>query len=744
MTGTLRSTSMRGRLAASATVCVLAGALAFSQSGCGEDPTGNPTGNIQPRVRLTAGPQQNSTEFYSVPFSWTAWDDDGFVDHFLYAIDDTVGVPGDSTSGWQSTRQHTKTLVFSATTRADSITYTGFHTFYLKAVDNDGLASPPAQLSFNAKTTAPNSEFLIPSRVAAGEGFNSPLQGGPSIRLEWKGEDVDGVRSNKPVKYILSRAQTNAFGDIGAATRALTSPEAQTFEVDGTQTFFVFNDLAQSGQNVIWVFGLQAVDEAGAIEPFFRRPGGDPGPNVFFFQAQGNLQGPALGIFSVALGFFIAQGVSRDSSQYVFDQAISMVWGADASTYGATVDAYRWGVDVQDVSDDRDPGWGSGWSATLTTINGLRFADRTQPLHDIVVQARDSNGNITSGFVRLRLVEFPLDKDVLYVDDEFENPIVGFYPSNMENQSWARDVIGAALHNLGRPTTIDVLSPFLNETSHLDVRFPALTDLARYRVIVWQIGQSTLQNTFFSLAAVDPNVGPLRSNILATYLESGGNLVIAGQRPLASTISAGGSPPVASPITSSQGLAPGQNNFALDYWGVPAKIYSTGATQRRGDALIGLEPTQYGRTHGFLGGWPRLDLDTEKWNRLTGITTSEAFDAPPRNGTGRDFAEPIATYLASGGPTGPNGSLLHGKYSLLLYKRASDSPNADWKFQVLYAPHRLYSFKRDQVVALFTNTLYEFLNDKKWGAARAAPPRPTPNVTQDPGAGDAASLAAHR
>jgi hypothetical protein len=108
----------------------------------------------------------------------------------------------------------------------------------------------------------------------------------------------------------------------------------------------------------------------------------------------------------------------------------------------------------------------------------------------------------------------------------------------------------------------------------------------------------------------------------------------------------------------------------------------------------------------------------------------------------------LYNYVAAGGPLGPsnpNGTPMYGRYHTLLYKRVSSDPSADWQFQVIYSPARIYLFKRDDVVGMFTNALYEFLSDRKWGAARVtASPRTPVVAAQDGSTGDAASQQPHR
>lgn len=732
-----------------AAACAIVAGTAFVAglvAGCGGNKDGVLRPNIRPKIQLTNGPVQSSTEFYSIPFTWSAYDEDGSVDSFAYTID-TI----DTT--WTGTTEHSQSVIFRATTKADSVTFTDWHTFYVKAIDNLGAESDPAFVTFNAKTIAPVTRFTAPQRVKDGDGFSSPIVGGPSIHLSWAGTDEDGVKSKRPVAFYVTRLNTDSqFERSGNQSGKWSNPDSLGYFLSGKgafrgyfpQTFYTtrldttFNDLASVGQRKNWIFGVQAVDEAGAIEPRFLGPYGGAGGNAFFFQAQGNLQGPALGVFSVAVGFFTAQGISRDSSQFVFDRPIDFVWGADASEYGAEVDGYRWGVDVQDINNDADPGWGSGWTKSLTAVSGIKFTDHTAFLHDIIIQARDTNGNVTSAVVRLTLVDFPLDKDVLFVNDRKDEdriPGNGRAPTQIEHNSFMRQTISQALTNLGRTAQVDTFLTYPNP-NELSSFQPKLTDLARYRTVVWDAGSAAGgAGQYFYMVSVQPGVGPLASNVLAIYLEAGGNLILNGFRPIGQTVQVNGGPTNSYPLTSTSALQSGDHNFALDYLHVQPPIYTTTSNQGAvADGLGAAVPTAYARSHGFLGGFPALELDGDRWyqiafagTRNSGPISYEAWTQVPATEDG-DFVAPLYSAKTVGGAFGPGRGSQDGRYVGQMFKRRPHSTSEDWQYQVYFVTFPLYQFKAEGVTGFLTNALYDILNDKKWGASRvAAPPANRPH-----------------
>ena len=152
------------------TVLVLAGAFAAcSDNGEG----GSLKPNQPPTVWLSAGPPEGSTSMYRIKLFWGGWDPDGDIKRYEYLIadnktgtfqpSDTVGVP------WRPVLRNDSTFTFSADQEADTLntkklvaTFTRSHTFFIRAVDREGLRSQsPAHRSFTARTLSPD-EFPKP------------------------------------------------------------------------------------------------------------------------------------------------------------------------------------------------------------------------------------------------------------------------------------------------------------------------------------------------------------------------------------------------------------------------------------------------------------------------------------------------------------------------------------------------------------------------------------------------------
>jgi hypothetical protein len=198
--------------------------------------------NSPPIVRITGGASEGADADYRVEFNWSGSDQDGTIDHFLYAIDDTclcsytelvevidpdTGDPewvevvvnptvpdsclahgiepayADVDSIWRRTQRFSGSFAFSAeeeTTPGSPATGSAFHTFFIKAVDNRGAESSVDHRTFNATTILPTVRILRP--VGSSDTKFAPVSG--FLAVVWTGRDEDAVdASKKPVGYQM-------------------------------------------------------------------------------------------------------------------------------------------------------------------------------------------------------------------------------------------------------------------------------------------------------------------------------------------------------------------------------------------------------------------------------------------------------------------------------------------------------------------------------------------------------------
>jgi hypothetical protein len=186
-----------GAWLASALVALLA------LSGCASNKIGGVLkANQRPTVELTNAPTQadrSNPYFYAYKVNWSGYDADGRVAYYEFAVDppDTVGVD----TLWNRTTKNEEIVFFRASdpdpvNGTNPRTASDFHTFVIRAVDDDGMQSVPRRRDFYAYTIAPTVQILNPTPSALLTALIPP-----SVRIEWTGVDVDGQFSQKPVKY---------------------------------------------------------------------------------------------------------------------------------------------------------------------------------------------------------------------------------------------------------------------------------------------------------------------------------------------------------------------------------------------------------------------------------------------------------------------------------------------------------------------------------------------------------------
>ena len=181
--------------------------LALVLPGCGAHKSGPGGRNLRPHVRLTAGPVAGDSVRYNSTFNWYGWDADGVIVHYQYAIDipshftpEQIDDPNDVGIAWRDTTAFRAAFLFRVT-KADSTTgadgrrlprgrWIGSHTFFVRAVDNEGAVSRAVDLSFNATTVSPRTTITLPRVVTGSSGIQLE---GRQVRIAWEGvEAVQG------------------------------------------------------------------------------------------------------------------------------------------------------------------------------------------------------------------------------------------------------------------------------------------------------------------------------------------------------------------------------------------------------------------------------------------------------------------------------------------------------------------------------------------------------------------------
>lgn len=263
-----------------------------------------PSPNQRPEAVLSGGPADGDPDvFYRVHFNWFGHDPDGRVVRFEWLLtnDEVTGpliIDADIDArlaalgySWTSTTAFGTELVVSAdqfpdlAEPADSIywepdplRFHAQHSFFLRAVDDDGaFSAQPAHRSFTATTLAPEVQITHPVDLGAPGGYETVAA---EVQLRWMG--WDSLQNGTMIEPDSSRFALYRQADLPLDEDSgllLTLPDSAWSpwrgwrdedadgEAGGRQV--LLRDLASSdGGN--YQFFVQAKDEAGAVTSHFQ------------------------------------------------------------------------------------------------------------------------------------------------------------------------------------------------------------------------------------------------------------------------------------------------------------------------------------------------------------------------------------------------------------------------------------------------------------------------------------------
>ncbi|MBN1825299.1 MAG: hypothetical protein JW958_03460 [Candidatus Eisenbacteria bacterium] len=238
--------------------------------GCDTVSTTGPDGNQPPETWLSGGPEPFDAISYRADLHWTGSDSDGDVVYYEYAVDDTTEwtrVIGGSSEFLFSCGEEPLFDTLTAASGADSVVERSgaFHSFWVRAVDNEGARDPsPAWICFNATTVLPW------SRITQG-----PMQSGmsgTSVRIRWEGFDPDGTTGPIGYEYFYAVKSTMrevyGYEDATGVTREVwNSLDWNRVGADCTHVDLrnLTTGYGEDGGNRSMFF-VRAVDEAGSVE----------------------------------------------------------------------------------------------------------------------------------------------------------------------------------------------------------------------------------------------------------------------------------------------------------------------------------------------------------------------------------------------------------------------------------------------------------------------------------------------
>jgi hypothetical protein len=537
-------------------VYLLVAGAAASSAGCSTDPRKVvDVDNQPPTVQLTSAPfNDGSAYFYAYRLNWSGHDPDGRVEKYQYAIDPPNNV---TAAEWVETTKNEQVLFFTAKDSLERNRAIDFHTFAIRAIDDDQDTSAVVTRSFFSFTTAPTVSILSPQPRA---GVNIGLS--PAVRINWTGTDPDGQFTTKPVKYKYLLIGEGSEFPIDVV---LTDPDsvrryyAPTFvgwdstTADTTQA--QFTNLTP-GQNFIFV--VVAFDEAGAYSPIF-----DLNGNMLRFRVgfAGNL-GPTITMFNEFFNFtYSSGGYSTDPRREVFievpaGQRVNFNWFA-TSVSGSDVESYRWALDIPDVADntprDDEQLDVTRWSsASLLTTSATVGPFPGGGEHRFYIEAVDNNDLRSLGIVRFQVVAATFEKEILVVDDTrmvgdervvgsiCVKPPIGQWPTAAELDTFlfAKGNVPWRCYPAGTISPPGLFAGYEFDTlgtrtgsNEIVVRLARLGD---YRHVVWVIDARGATNTRPGSDAAQPMTSlrymstPGRFNALSAYIKQGGKVWLTG------------------------------------------------------------------------------------------------------------------------------------------------------------------------------------------------------------------------
>ena len=500
--------------------------------------------NRAPSVQLVSGPPEGSETNYRIHFHWHGFDHDGDIRFFEYTVTDNHNGafdPADTTGRgkWTRTIEYDKEFLFSAdeiadTASSDMITqFKHSHTFFVRAVDDKGLASSkPAYRSFTATTLSPTADITIPAYSGLG-----PARVPAIATFHWTAVDyIDNTQNTQDpdsVRWILLDCRD--FNDDPEATLDYIRTHPNSPDWSNWHSC-----LGPNGQS--WtsppldrgtgMFAVQAKDEAGAVTPVF-----DLERNVRWIYTTSD-GWPLLTLKNEFIPTLASTILGQNCWIVNFPAGLDLVfeWSGSAESYGGTITGYRYGWDVADLNKDED------WAIDWTPFTGIWASSPSTTYyygtHTFHVEIKNSSGYTSRICLKMNFIPFTMDKSLLVVDDFAEDSSI-----------WSQLVTDDAHDNFWRDMVQNVggFDPAMDIVEVSRDLPLSIDQLAQYKSIIWNVlgghelplENMPLLHDYIKYIPEEPQwpLEPvLETNLLAMYLAVGGHLLICGEQPMTTAI----------------------------------------------------------------------------------------------------------------------------------------------------------------------------------------------------------------
>ncbi len=527
-----------------------------------EDKEGSSQANQRPEVRIVSGASTKEPVGvdYRVQFRWSATDSDGSVVRYEYATDDTSG-----SDAWHSTSESGVSIVFSATEPDDNYpgTSADWHSFHLRAIDDNGATSRVASQRFNARTIEPTSRITFPAMVEGVRFLPS------NVVIRWDGQDLDATSdSQSPIAWEYKLAYTGhvlfdepAVDSLYHGRNLFVGTEGIGARILGENRYGKdddragLNDQAEvrdrsgvriggEGDPTQWtrvdasvrsvtlpaveakepvLFGVRAIDEAGATESSLRR-----NENYFWFLTHPEVDLPIVTVNEPALGSFVF-----DRPEEVWElkvpsgQELRFQWRVDAAHYGGEAGPADYALDHPNPDDeelsapDGIGGW-IGWDERFELDTPFKPGDLQVGQHEFVLKVRDATDRKDAERtcrVRVEVVPFTMERPLLIMDD---SRFPTLPPSDSQHDAFLMETLLADWLDDEDADLTDLYGAGDVAPSGADTL--TLADFGRYQHIVWhfQVAPNTPWSNLFSVET--------RRGLLSAYLSGGGRLWMIGGR----------------------------------------------------------------------------------------------------------------------------------------------------------------------------------------------------------------------
>jgi hypothetical protein len=258
-----------------------------------------------------------------------------------------------------------------------------------------------------------------------------------------------------------------------------------------------------------YIFGVQVRDALGAVTDTFVA-----NENIRRFRIKSS-SGPFLRIYEPYLvGFrFLGNGMRIEERELPPGIPLRFRWLADVSDYSGNVVGYRYGWDIPDPS-----AWDAPYDPGITAAPEVSFSAGA---HTLFVEAIDLAGAVVRGRVTIRVKPWPMDRDLLFIDDFVGAPTAPAdysQPSESQDRQYWTNICSRA----------DGFDPARDVYDCAAAGFqpPGTAVLGRYKNIIWNYWAGI--NAWNSMIRFTPeslvgNASSYAINYFAVFLAIGGH-----------------------------------------------------------------------------------------------------------------------------------------------------------------------------------------------------------------------------